>query len=176
MGAVLFVRTQARAAAPLAAALAGLPAGRHGVRRMTLAGLAGIAAGCVALSVVPVAFGVAGYVAPMVVVTVGYALFMTANNTAVMAGIQPDRRGLISGLLSLSRNVGLITGASVMSAVFAFGSGAVEMAGARPDQLATGLRVTFAVAALLAAVALGTALAPRRPQPAARPSPAGNAP
>jgi hypothetical protein len=29
-----------------------------------------------------------------------------------MSGIDPDQRGVIAGMLSLSRNIGLITGAS----------------------------------------------------------------
>jgi len=51
--------------------------------------------------------------------------------------------------------------------VFALGSGAGDMATARPEAVAAGLRVTFAVATLLVAVALlvaagSRALAARR--------------
>ena len=90
-----------------------------------------MAAGCVRSAALPAAFGIAGYVAPIVVVTAGYALFQAANNTAVMADVRPDRRGVISGLLNLSRNLGLITGASVMGAVFAFASASTDI-GQRP--------------------------------------------
>ena len=95
-----------------------------------------------------------GYIAPIVVVTAGYALFQTANNTAVMTDISPDRRGVISGMLNLSRNLGLITGASVMGAVFAFASATTDITTARPAAVATGMRITFAVAAALIVVAL----------------------
>ena len=67
----------------------------------------------------PASLGIAGYVAPLVFVTAGYALFQAANNTAVMTDIRPDQRGVMSGMLNLSRNLGLITGAAVMGAVFA---------------------------------------------------------
>ena len=87
-----------------------------------VAGLIGMAAGSFALAMLPATLGIPGYVAPLVVITVGYALFQTANNTAVMTDIRPDRRGVISGMLNLSRNLGLITGASVMGAVFALAS------------------------------------------------------
>ena len=40
---------------------------------MTLAGLTAIAAGSLALCALPTAFGIPGYVAPLVVVTAGYA-------------------------------------------------------------------------------------------------------
>ncbi|MCF6112237.1 MFS transporter [Mesorhizobium muleiense] len=153
---------------PLVAALAGVPAGRiadrFGAGRMTVIGLIAIAAGCFILSVMPAISGIPGYIAPIAVITSGYALFQTANNTAVMSDIRPDQRGVISGLLNLSRNLGLITGASVMGAVFAFASQAIDIATARPDAVATGMRITFAVAAILiVVVAVGGRAVAARP-------------
>jgi EmrB/QacA subfamily drug resistance transporter len=108
---------------PLVAALSGVPAGRSvdrfGAQRMSIVGLIGVAAGSLVLSLLPATLGIAGYVAPIVVVTAGYALFQAANNTAVMTDVRADQRGVISGLLNLSRNLGLVTGAAVMGAVFA---------------------------------------------------------
>ncbi|RWP58481.1 MFS transporter [Mesorhizobium sp.] len=157
---------------PLVAALTGVPAGRiadrFGAGRMTVIGLIAIAAGCFILSVMPAISGILGYIAPISVITSGYALFQTANNTAVMSNIRPDQRGVISGLLNLSRNLGLITGASLMGAVFAFASEAIDIATARPDAVATGMRITFAVAAILIVVALAVAVGGRAL--AARPS------
>ena len=150
---------------PLVAALTGLPAGRLadrvGAQRVTIIGLLGIAVGSVILSLLPPTFGIAGYIAPIVVLTAGYALFQTANNTAVMASVSPDQRGVVSGLLNLSRNLGLITGASAMGAVFALASGSIDVTTARPEAVATGLRITFAVAASLVLVALAIAVASR---------------
>ncbi|HSN31710.1 MAG TPA: MFS transporter, partial [Ideonella sp.] len=138
-------------AGPLVAALNGVPAGRvvdrFGARHMTVAGLVAMAAGAGLLSGVPTRFGVPAYVAGIVVLTAGYALFQAANNTAVMTGIRADQRGVVSGLLNLSRNLGFITGASAMGAVFALASAAVDIAAAPPAAVATGMRVTFAVAA-----------------------------
>jgi EmrB/QacA subfamily drug resistance transporter len=135
---------------PLVAALTGVPAGRiadrFGAQRMTFAGLIGIALGCLLLSVLPSRCGIGGYVAPMVVITLGYAVFQTANNTAVMADVQPEQRGVVSGLLNLSRNLGLITGASVLGAVFATASATVDLSTAQPEAIASGMRMTFTVA------------------------------
>lgn len=91
--------------------------------------------------------------------TVGYGMFQTANNTAVMKELRPDQRGVISGLLNLSRNLGLISGASVMGAVFALASATTDITTARPEAVATGMRITFAVAAGLIVGALAIALA-----------------
>ena len=143
---------------PIVAALTGVPAGRivdrFGAHRMSIVGLIGMAVGSSVLPMLPTRFGVPGYIAPLVVITAGYALFQAANNTAVMTNIRPDQRGVISGMLNLSRNLGLITGASVMGTVFALGSAATDITTARPEAVATGMRITFAVAAALIVVAL----------------------
>ena len=143
---------------PLAAALIGVPAGRivdhFGAQRITFAGLIAMAAGSCILSMLPATLGIPGYIGPLVVITVGYALFQTSNNTAVMTDVRPDQRGIISGLLNLSRNLGLITGASVMGAVFTFGSATTNIMTARPEAVATGMQITFAVAAILIVVAI----------------------
>lgn len=151
---------------PLVAALAGVPSGRlvdrFGAARMTIVGLIGMAMGACALSLTPAWFGIPGYVTPLIVITAGYALFQASNNTAVMADIRPDQRGVISGMLNLSRNLGLITGASAMGAVFVLASATVDMTTARPEDVATGMRGTFAVAAMLIVLALAIAAAARR--------------
>ena len=162
----------ALSAGPLVAALTGVPAGRiadrFGAPRVTAVGLVAMAAGALLLAVLPVTLGVGGYLAPIAVVTAGYALFQTANNTAVMADVHPDRRGVMSGMLNLSRNLGLITGASVMGAVFALASATTDVSTAQPGAVAAGMRITFAVAAALIVLALtlaigGRALARRTP-------------
>ncbi|MGH7929414.1 MAG: hypothetical protein ACREQV_16615, partial [Candidatus Binatia bacterium] len=63
--------------------------------------------------------------------------------------------------LNLSRNLGLITGASVMGTVFALGSATTDIMTARPEAVAAGMRTTFAVAAVLIVVALAIAMLSR---------------
>jgi len=142
---------------PLVVALSGVPAGRladHlGAQRVTIAGLLLISAGALGLSLSPPALGIWGYLAPVIVITSGYSLFQTANNTAVMSGVHADRRGVISGMLNLSRNLGLITGASAMGALFAAASGAGDIAAASHGAVGTGMSITFGVAWGLAIVA-----------------------
>jgi MFS family permease len=142
---------------PIISVLSGVPAGRVvdrlGAPLMVIVGLLEMAAGSFALSVFPAMFGVAGYIAAIAVLTPGYQLFQAANNTTVMMDIHPDGRGVVSGMLSLSRNLGLITGASVMGAVFSFASMTTDITTAHPEAVATGMRVTFAVAAALTVVA-----------------------
>jgi EmrB/QacA subfamily drug resistance transporter len=143
---------------PIVSTLSGVPAGRivdrWGASFIVVAGLVLMAAGSLALAVIPAALGIAGYIAAMLVLTPGYQLFLAANNTAVMIDVSPDRRGVVSGMLNLSRNLGLITGASVMGAVFALASGTADITAAPANAVAAGMRITFAVAAALIVVAL----------------------
>ncbi len=158
-------------AGPLVAAFAGVPAGRLvdrlGAERMALAGLGAMLLAALALSLIPQSMGIAGYVVPIVVMTSGYAMFQAANNTAIMAGADSGQRGLVSGMLNVSRNLGLLTGASALGAVFAFGVGG-DAAAAPPDAIAAGMRTAFAAAAALLVLALGLTL--RREVPATSPA------
>ena len=150
-------------AGPVVAALTGAPAGRlvdqFGAFRVNIAGLAGMLVGATALPLLPTGWGIPGYIAPLVFVTAGYALFQAANNTAVMAGTTAANRGVISGVLNLSRNLGLITGASMMGALFAFGADTSNILTAGQASIVAGMRITFAVAAILIFVALVIAAA-----------------
>ena len=121
---------------------------------MVRVGLIAMTSGCFLLATIPLAFGIGGYILPIVVVTAGYALFQAANNTTIMTGILPTQRGVIAGMLSLSRNLGLITGASVMGALFARATAAVDVTTAPPGAIALGMRITFFVASSLILVAI----------------------
>lgn len=155
---------------PIVSALSGVIAGpvvdRFGASFMVIAGLIGMTAGSLALSALPGIFGVAGYIAAIAILTPGYQLFQAANNTAVMMDVRPDQRGVVSGLLNLSRNLGLVTGASAMGAVFALASAAsdittTDITAAHPEAIAAGMRITFAVAAALIVAALALAIGNR---------------
>jgi len=158
----------AMSAGPVVSALTGIPAGRlvdrFGAGRLTVAGLAAMVVGCSVLPLIPSGIGVFGYIAPLTVSTAGYALFQAANNTAVLGGIAREHRGVVSGLLNLSRNLGLIAGASVMGAVFAFGSQA-GAAASSAESVSAGFKLTYGVAAALVGVALGFASVRQSPVP-----------
>lgn len=146
--------------AAFVAGMAGRWVDRAGTRRTTIAGLAAAAVGCLALALVPERCGVAGYVIPVAVMTAGYAVFQTANNTAVMQQAARGQRGLIAGVLNLSRNLGLVTGASFLGGVFAFVAERATAAG--PQAVAFATRTTFAVATVFIAAAIAISLrAPR---------------
>ncbi|MCY1544148.1 hypothetical protein D9M68_800080 [compost metagenome] len=116
-------------------------------------------AGSLGLVLLPAVWGWAGYLVAMAFLTPGYQLFLASNNTAVMTRVPADRRGKVSGLLNLARNLGLIAGASVMGAVFA--AATPDLISATPAAFLNGLQLTFSVAAGLLMLSLATALATR---------------
>jgi len=108
---------------PVVAVLTGAPAGKlvdvTGDRGMQLAGIAVALAGSVMMVFAPHYAGLVGYVVSLAVITLGYAAFQAANTTRLMQKVDRQERGIVSALLGLARNVGLIAGASVMGAIYA---------------------------------------------------------
>jgi MFS family permease len=165
------------AAAPVLVAVTATPAGRlsdrFGAGRVSVIGLSAIAAGCAVFAALPVALGIPGYLAAMALVASGYAAFQTANNALVLGDAPAGERGVVSGLLNLSRNLGLIAGAAAMGALFRLALGTGDITAAPPSDLASATRITFGAAALLAIAALAAtswlrSAHPSRPSPAVR--------
>lgn len=150
---------------PIVSAVTGVPAGRGvdriGAQRMVVLGLSAIACGALSIFLLPSGVGLVGYLGPIVVMTAGYAVFQAANNTRVMTGADVRQRGIVGGLLGLSRYLGLMLGATAMGSIFAIGVTSSDVASADPLAVAYGLRLTFGVAVLLAAAAILIAI--RRP-------------
>lgn len=149
------------AVGPVISIFSGVPSGRlvdaWGGDRTLALGLALLATGAFLLALLPIEFGVAGYVLSIMVLTPGYQLFQATNNTAALAEVAKDRRGTVSGLLNLSRYIGLMTGAAAMGAVFAFGAGTEELARATASAIASGMRLTFLLAGAMMLAAIGIA-------------------
>ncbi len=147
---------------PLVAAAVAVPAGRLvdrvGGPVTAVLGLSVAGAGALALALLAGRSGVPGFLVPVAVLTAGYAVFQTANNTEVMADAGADRRGLVAGLLNLARNLGLVTGVSLLGGLFAWRMGTADSPD--PGTVAAATRTTFAAATGILVVAL--ALAVRR--------------
>ncbi|UUE43632.1 MFS transporter [Pectobacterium aroidearum] len=132
---------------PAIAIFCGIPSGRlvdtWGVGRALTGGITLVVTGTFMLAILPNLFGVAGYILAIIVLTPGYQLFLAANNTATLAEVPGHQHGTVSGLLNLSRNLGLIAGASLMGQVFSLGVGTEDFIHATPAALANGMQLTF---------------------------------
>ncbi|NMM45363.1 MFS transporter [Rhodospirillaceae bacterium KN72] len=159
------------AVGPLTAALSGIPAGRItdriGAGRALVLGLAQTILGLICLSMAPRYLGTTGYILSLMLLTPGFQLFLAANNASVMVAAPDDKRGMIAGLLGLSRNLGFIIGASVMATVFAAATGSQNAAETPPDLIAGAFSTTFLTAVGLSVFALFLSIA-TRPSPAPR--------
>lgn len=149
------------AVGPACVALAGWPAGRAvdrwGAAPVGRLGLLGLLTGSAGLALAPLHWGLPGYLGPLMLLTGSYALFQAATPSAVLAGVALAQRGLVSGLLNLARNLGLVSGAALMGALFVQALPAGGLAQASPAEVAAGLRLCFALASGLLLLALGLA-------------------
>lgn len=154
------------AVGPLLSMLSGLPSGvmvdRLGAGQMLIGGLVAMLLGALALVMLPSLWGVAGYILALAILTPGYQLFQASNNTLTMIDVSAQQRGQVSGLLGLARNLGLISGASVMGMLFARFSGSQLIEQASAAQVSQGMQWTFSVAATLLLLAVFVGLLSRQ--------------
>lgn len=146
----------AMAISPSISVVSGLTGGRVvdrvGAARMVTTGIAVMLVGCLGLAFLPSFWGLAGFILPLFCFTPGYQLFLAANSTAVMTAARRGERGVTSGMLSLSRGFGFITGTAVLGSVFA--SGASHIVTGDPSAVASGMRLMMLVGAGMLLVAL----------------------
>jgi DHA2 family multidrug resistance protein-like MFS transporter len=102
-------------AAPIAGRLADrYPAGLPGT-----AGLVVFAAGLVALALMPARAAAADIVWRMALTGLGFGLFQSPNNRAMIASAPRERSGGASGMLGTARLLGQTTGAALVALIFA---------------------------------------------------------
>ncbi|MGD1887724.1 MAG: MFS transporter [Cohaesibacteraceae bacterium] len=143
---------------PATAALSGVPAGlltdRLNAQTVVRIGLGEMTVATLLLAFLPVWLGVPGFLIALVFLTPGYQLFLAALNAGQMMRAGAEHRGAVAGLLRLSRNLGFITGASLLGAVFAWASGDQNPIDAGSEAVAIGMTVTYLVCCGLVLMAL----------------------
>lgn len=150
---------------PITAVLGSVVVGRLvdrlGTPRMIVSGLILAGVGLGGVAALATMLGLAGFIIGTTVFSLGYIMFVVANNTAIMSGAEQDHRGVVSGMLNLARNFGSIIAASALGTLFASVSGAADVALASPEGLVRGTQITFAVAAGFVAVSIAVSLSLR---------------
>lgn len=157
------------AVGPATTALFGVPAGqltdRFGTDRVLFAGLVFATGGLICFALLPVRFGIPGYVAALILTTPGFQLFLAANNTAAMTSTPDAQRGMVSGLIGLSRNLGFMTGASLIPLLFATLLGDQSIALSSPSVVGEAFSHTFLLAAASFGLAMVTFFLGKKRQP-----------
>ncbi|WMN59564.1 MFS transporter [Pseudoalteromonas xiamenensis] len=121
---------------------------------LALVGITVITLGAVWMTQITATDGTIGYIIGLVIMGSGYATFTSANNTLTMLKVNSSNKGLLSGTLSLSRNLGLMIGATISSNLYSFITGLSQQAEPSPLLLSDGVNMVYFVALL----ALFTAL------------------
>ncbi|MDF2712536.1 MAG: permease of the major facilitator superfamily, partial [Nonomuraea muscovyensis] len=128
--------------------------GRFGAKPLIVGGLAVLALGVGALSLVrPDGAFVTDVLPASLVAAVGMSLAYIPAMMSAMSGVRPEESGLASGIVNTTYNVGSALGLAVMTAI-ATSQGAAELGD--PSRLTDGFQAAFVGAAVVAA--LGGAL------------------
>jgi MFS family permease len=148
--------------------VAGVLSDRFGVRRLTLAGLGILGAAYAGLTTLDEATSAVSLVALWIPIGVGMGVFQSPNNSAIMGAVPRDRLGVTSGLLTITRITGQLSGISLLGTVWAARvaahTGTVSTPTAAPPAAqVSALRDTlFGVAALIGIALLLTTRSIRR--------------
>ncbi len=110
--------------------------------------------GILCFAFLPILFGLAGYIAALFVLTPGRQMFLTSNHSYVMSGAAQNEKGLASGVLNLVKNLGLMTGASMMVGVFASQLPTENIAVSTRQELEAAFTSTFILASAFIGVLL----------------------
>jgi EmrB/QacA subfamily drug resistance transporter len=143
----------------LVSPLAGSLTDRFGTRSIMLIGLSLMTIGCLALSTLDANIDDLGYLLRVIPLGIGWGMFQSPNNSAILGAVPPQRLGIASGLLSLTRTLGQTTGLPLFAAIFA----AIALAGKNGGDLTlvpaaaivSGFQSTFHLAAILLGISAG---------------------
>ncbi|MBW4503424.1 MAG: MFS transporter [Scytonema hyalinum WJT4-NPBG1] len=142
----------------LIAPLAGALSDRFGSRLICLIGLGVMIGGCLGISTLDAQTTEQDYVLRYLVFGTGLGLFRSPNDSTVMGAVPRERLGIASGLLSLSRTLGVNVGVSVIGAVFgaliANLAPGTDVAVAPPEAVVAGFQGSYRLAALILCVAV----------------------
>ncbi len=123
---------------------------RFGTRGLSISGMLLMAAGCLSVSTLTPETGVVGYLLRLVPLGIGLGTFSSPNNSAVMGAAPPERLGVASGLLSLSRSLAQTIGMPIMGTIFSATLVSYtkletlpDISEVAPDALVKGLTMTY---------------------------------
>ena len=137
--------------------LAGNLSDRFGTRSIMLIGLILMTIGCLTVSTLNANIRDLDYVLRVIPLGLGWGIFQSPNNGAILGAVPLQRLGIAAGLLSLTRTLGQTTGLPLFAAIFAAialaKNNAIDVTLATPEAIVKGFQGTFHLAALLLAIA-----------------------
>jgi len=134
------------------APFAGRVADRVGARPLTVAGMACVTGGLLALAALRPATG--PFLLLLGIIGIGMGAFTPPNNAAIMGSVQPDQAGVASGVLNMTRGMGTSLGLAVTGLVFDQAGGGSASPGA-VDHAFSVASFALAAVALVAGIVAG---------------------
>jgi EmrB/QacA subfamily drug resistance transporter len=141
------------------APISGWLSDRIGPRLLTTIGLVVVMGGLLLASRFTDLTGNSEVALCMAIMGMGAALFQPPNTSSIMRVVPLPRLGVASGLVAMSRNIGMVTGVSLAGALFSLGFGTASASGTladfKPDMLPlflTGWKTAFLFAGVVAAL------------------------
>jgi MFS family permease len=104
--------------------LSGIISDRIGPRGLATAGLLVIALTFLLISTLQTDTSTLGYIFRIAPLGIGFGLFQSPNNSAIMGSVNKKRLGIASGFLAMSRTLGQTTGVALFGAIFAISAAA----------------------------------------------------
>jgi len=146
----------------LVAPISGTWSDRIGPRPVLVIGLVVMLFGFVGFTTLSTDTSTLRYLVIALPVGIGIGIFQTPNNSAVMGSVPPERLGVTSGMLTITRITGQITGIAVLGTLWsgrvAARSGLTNPTDASPADQVAGLNDTAMVVVGLVAISLALAL------------------
>ncbi|MBC8077746.1 MAG: DHA2 family efflux MFS transporter permease subunit [Chloroflexales bacterium] len=140
--------------------ISGVLSDRFGPRPIIVGGLLLLTIGMLLASTLSAEVSVIGYLLRVGLIGIGFGVFQSPNNSAIMGAAPRAQLGVASGLLALSRTLGQTAGITVMGALFAglaIAAGAADLSSASAGAIVAGVQGTYRVATILAVVTLALA-------------------
>lgn len=144
----------------VSAPFSGALSDRFGSRLISMIGLGVIVFGCFTISVLSEDTSALGFVLLLAPLGLGFGIFQSPNNSAIMGSAPLEKLGVASGLLALTRTLGQTTGLPLMGSLFTgqvLSTGLIELGTditlAPAPALVQGVNGTFRIAAVFMLVA-----------------------
>lgn len=138
---------------PIVAFFLGYPSGKlvdkFGPQKVVFFGLGLTLIGTLVLPLLSLHWGVFGYLLSMLLITSGRQLFHASNHAFLLRSVSKSLRGTVSGIISLCRNIGLMTGSSVSVAFFYSSLGNVSIQLSAKSEIDNAFGQTFFIMAIL---------------------------
>lgn len=116
------------------APIAGVLSDKFGTRVITFIGLACLLFGYTFLTSLSDETSTMAFILLLLPIGIGMGIFQSPNNSAIMGAAPPDKLGIVSGMLALTRTLGQSTGIAIIGAIWAAltfrYAGAVQVASA----------------------------------------------